>query len=87
MPARGEILSGPEQGFSAPVEGWLRGLAYGKEMLLVRPQGVPVFIRSQAVRALRQKYRTGHEIHAIHIWALLVFEDWFRTWMDGCHVA
>ncbi len=56
-------------------------------MLLVRPRGVPVYSRPQAVRALRQKHRTGHEIHVIQIWALLVFEVWFRTWMDGCHVA
>jgi asparagine synthase (glutamine-hydrolysing) len=89
VPATGEILRGPEQGFSAPVEGWLRGplLAYGEEMLLVRPRGVSVFFRPQAVRALRQKHRTGHEIHGIHIWALLVFEVWFRTWMNGHRVA
>jgi hypothetical protein len=56
-------------------------------MLLVRPRRVPVFFRPQAVRALRQKHRTGHEIQVIHIWALLVFEVWFRTWIDGHCVA
>lgn len=39
------------------------------------------------LRALRQKHRTSHEIHGIHIWALLVFEVWFRTWMNGHRVA
>ena len=84
-----EILQGPKRGFSAPVGIWLRGSlrAYAEELLLVKPRGLPEFFRPEAVRALWEKHQTGRENHALRLWTLLVFEVWFRTWMDGSHVA
>jgi asparagine synthase (glutamine-hydrolysing) len=84
-----EILQGPKRGFSAPVGIWLRGplRAYAEDTLLVRPRGLPEFFRPEAVRALWERHQSGRENHALRLWALLVFEVWFRTWMDGRHVA
>jgi asparagine synthase (glutamine-hydrolysing) len=84
-----EILRGPKRGFSAPVAVWLRGplRSFAEEVLLVRPRGVPEFFRPDAVRALWEAHQTGRDNHAMRLWALLVFEVWFRTWMDGSRVA
>jgi len=78
-----EILYGPKRGFSAPVATWLRGLlrSYAEELLLGRPRGLPEFFRPQAVRDLWEAHQSGKENHAMRLWALLVFEVWFRTWM------
>jgi asparagine synthase (glutamine-hydrolysing) len=80
-----EILHGPKRGFSAPVGNWLRGSlrGYAEELLLRRPRGLPQFFRPVAVRSLWEAHQSGRENHAMRLWALLVFEVWFRTWMDG----
>ncbi len=80
-----EILHGPKRGFSAPVAAWLRGplRAYAEDLLLARPRGLPEFFRPEAVRALWEAHQAGRENHAMRLWTLLVFEVWFRTWMDG----
>jgi asparagine synthase (glutamine-hydrolysing) len=77
-----EILHGEKRGFSAPVAAWLRaGLrSYAEEILLVRPRGLPEFFRLEAVRDLWEAHQSGKENHAMRLWALLVFEVWFRTW-------
>jgi asparagine synthase (glutamine-hydrolysing) len=80
-----EILHGPKRGFSAPVGNWLRGSlrSYAEEMLLQRPQGLPQFFRPAGVRSLWEAHQSGRENHAMRLWALLVFEVWFRTCMTG----
>lgn len=80
-----EILHGPKRGFSAPVGNWLRGplRSYAEEMLLQRPQGLPQFFRHAVVRSLWEAHQSGRENHAMRLWALLVFEVWFQTWMAG----
>jgi asparagine synthase (glutamine-hydrolysing) len=84
-----EILRGPKRGFSAPVASWLRGplRPFAQECLLSRARGVPEFFRPEAVRALWEAHQSGRENHAMRLWALLVFEVWFQTWMDGGHAA
>ena len=84
-----EILRAPKRGFSAPVAAWLRGPLrnFAEELLLIGPRGVPEFFRPDAVRALWEEHQAGRENHAMRLWALLVFEVWFRTWMDASHVA
>jgi len=84
-----EILRGPKRGFSAPVGAWLRaGLrSYAEEFLIRRPRALPEFFRPEGVRALWEEHQTGRHNHAMRLWALLVFEVWFRTWMDESRVV
>jgi asparagine synthase (glutamine-hydrolysing) len=84
-----QILQGPKRGFSAPVAHWLRGplKACAGDLLLRSPRGLPEFFRPEAVRALWEAHQSGRENHAMRLWALLVFEVWFQTWMDGGDVA
>jgi len=80
-----EILHGPKRGFSVPVGAWLRGplRTYAEDLLLLRPRGLSEFFRPEAVRGLWEAHQAGRENHAMRLWTLLVFEVWFRTWMDG----
>jgi asparagine synthase (glutamine-hydrolysing) len=80
-----EILGGPKRGFSAPVAAWLRGplKGYAEALLLSGARGLPEFFRPAAVRSLWEAHQSGRENHAMRLWALLVFEVWFRLWMDG----
>ena len=80
-----EILGGPKRGFSAPVAAWLRGplKGYAEGLLLSGARGLPEFFRPAAVRSLWEAHQSGRENHAMRLWALLVFEVWFRLWMDG----
>jgi asparagine synthase (glutamine-hydrolysing) len=80
-----EILGGPKLGFSAPVADWLRGplKGYAEALLLRGARGLPEFFRPAAVRSLWDAHQSGRENHAMRLWALLVFEVWFRLWMDG----
>jgi asparagine synthase (glutamine-hydrolysing) len=78
-----EILRGEKRGFSAPVAAWLRGSlrSYAEDILLRQPRGLPEFFRPHAVRDLWEAHQSGRRNHAMRLWALLVFEVWFRTWM------
>jgi asparagine synthase (glutamine-hydrolysing) len=80
-----EILGGPKRGFSAPVAAWLRGplKGYAEALLLRGARGLPEFFRPATVRSLWEAHQSGRENHAMRLWALLVFEVWFRLWMDG----
>lgn len=80
-----EILHGPKRGFSAPVGSWLRGplRSYAEELLLLQPRGLPEFFHPEAVRRLWDAHQAGRENHAMRLWALLVFEVWYQTWMAG----
>lgn len=84
-----EILRGPKRGFSAPVGSWLRGplRPFAEQCLLFTARGLPEFFRPEAVRTLWEAHQSGRQNHAMRLWALLVFEIWFRTWMDGGHAV
>jgi asparagine synthase (glutamine-hydrolysing) len=80
-----EILHGEKRGFSAPVATWLRKplRRYAEAMLIEKPRGIPEFFRPEAVRDLWEAHQSGKENHAMRLWALLMFEVWFRVWLDG----
>ncbi|HXZ43247.1 MAG TPA: asparagine synthase C-terminal domain-containing protein, partial [archaeon] len=84
-----EILRGRKRGFSAPTGLWLRGplREFAEEHLLTNAHGLPEFFRPETVRTLWEGHQSSRENHAHRLWALLVFEVWFRTWMDGRRVA
>lgn len=80
-----EILAAPKRGFSAPVAAWLRGplRSFAEATLLREAKGLPAYFQPQAVRALWEAHQSGRENHAMRLWALLVFEVWYRTCVGG----
>jgi asparagine synthase (glutamine-hydrolysing) len=79
-----EILRRRKMGFGCPIDRWLRGelkeLAYdtllspqAKERGLMRPDYVARLLDEHCA------YRANHHYR---LWALLMLELWFRTWID-----
>jgi len=79
-----EIIHRPKQGFDVPIKYWLnRGLGEMLSDLLtsarVRQRG---YFNQEAVAGLLQEHRRGVRDNARHLWALLTFEIWHRTFID-----
>ncbi len=79
------ILRRKKMGFGAPIDEWLRhelkDLAH--DTLLspaARERGV---MRPDYVRRLLDEHCAGRADHHTRLWALLMLELWFRTWIDG----
>jgi asparagine synthase (glutamine-hydrolysing) len=80
-----EILSRRKMGFGCPIDQWLRRelkeLAH--DTLLggqARDRGL---FRPEYVRGLLDEHCAGRRNHHNRLWALLMLELWFRTWIDG----
>jgi asparagine synthase (glutamine-hydrolysing) len=74
----------PKQGFSVPVDAWLRGplkplvYKYLNSDVLKEDE---IFDSTAVNNAVRSFYRGG-EISAINIWYLLEFQMWKQRWMN-----
>jgi glycosyltransferase involved in cell wall biosynthesis len=79
-----EIISRPKRGFGTPIDVWLRGeLSSLVEQVLspanLRQRG---YFRPEYVQWLLDQQRLGKRDFSQHIWALLMFELWHRTYID-----
>jgi asparagine synthase (glutamine-hydrolysing) len=79
-----DIISRPKRGFGTPIDLWLRGeLSNLVEQVLspasLRERG---YFRPEYVEWLLAQQRAGKRDFSQHIWALLVFELWHRTYID-----
>jgi asparagine synthase (glutamine-hydrolysing) len=81
----GTIIRRPKRGFGTPIDLWLRrelsGLA--DRLLsedLLRERG---YFRPEYVTWMREQQASGRRDFSQHLWALLVFELWHRTFIDG----
>ncbi len=80
-----EILYRKKMGFSAPIDQWLRHelkeLAYDTLLApAARQRGV---MRPDYVKRLLDEHCSYHANHHTRLWALLMLELWFQTWIDG----
>jgi asparagine synthase (glutamine-hydrolysing) len=80
-----EILHRRKMGFSVPIDRWfraeLRDLAYDT---LLAPRAVERGVmRPGYVRRLLDQHCAGTHNHHTRLWALLMLELWYRTWIDG----
>jgi asparagine synthase (glutamine-hydrolysing) len=78
------ILERKKTGYSPPVRGWLRGplreLLHDR-VLSARTQQRGMWNAAVVERLLREN-DNGIEDHAMRLWALLVFEEWARVFID-----
>lgn len=80
-----EILSRPKLGLNPPLGIWLRGelvplLDRYLSAESVRRRG---WFRPEAVARLVADFRSGRRDFSLHLWALLVLEEWCRQQLDG----
>ncbi|HEV8679837.1 MAG TPA: asparagine synthase (glutamine-hydrolyzing) [Stellaceae bacterium] len=79
------ILHRRKMGFAAPIDRWLRrelkSLAY--DTLLAPAARRRGLMQPDYVKRLLDEHCTGRANHHTRLWALLMLELWFRTWIDG----
>ena len=79
-----ELLRRPKMGFSCPIDHWFRNelkeLAY--DTLLSRTATDRGLFRPDQVRRLLDEHCNNTRDHHPRLWALLMLELWFRTWID-----
>lgn len=79
-----DVLYRPKMGFGVPIDQWLNGEL--KEMamdLLCSSQATArgLFAPGFGERLLRE-HREGINAHTTRIWAMVMLEQWYRTWID-----
>lgn len=75
----------PKQGFSVPIDEWLRGpLKEWAEGLLgeyeLKSQGMLDYVH---IRQLWSEHQKGRGNHADRLWCVLMFQSWYRQWITG----
>jgi asparagine synthase (glutamine-hydrolysing) len=80
-----EILERGKLGLNPPIGLWLRGeLAPLLEQYLskeaVQRRG---WFRADEVRRLVDEFRAGRRDYSLHLWGLIVLEEWARQYLDG----
>lgn len=79
-----ELLYRPKMGFGCPIDHWLRGelkeMAY--DVLLSASAAGRGIFRRDYVERLLDEHVGGTSSHHTRLWALLMLELWFRTWVD-----
>ena len=76
-------------GLNPPLGRWLRGeLAplmdryLSSEAVLRRG-----WFRPETVKRLREEFASGRRDYSLHLWGLLVLEEWARQYLDGAHTT
>jgi asparagine synthase (glutamine-hydrolysing) len=81
----GKILRRRKMGFGCPIDQWLRrelrDLAY--DTLLAPAARERGLMRPEYVKRLLDEHCACRANHHTRLWALLMLELWFRTWIDG----
>ena len=76
-----EILAGSKRGFGIPVKYWFRGelKPFARDLLLSSSSRIGQFMRPGAVERLLANHERGGRDLSDRIWALLVLEQWCRS--------
>jgi len=82
-----ELLKRRKQGFMLPLSRWLKEELREQMADLLSAQSVARrgYFHPKAVAALMQEHVSGRANHADRLWALMMLEQWHRTYMDGGH--
>lgn len=78
------IRTRPKMGFGVPLDRWFRNeLRDELREVLLDPQALGRgLFREEAIRALIDDHQSGRKDNAYRLWALLMLELWFRTYLD-----
>jgi asparagine synthase (glutamine-hydrolysing) len=84
-----EVVHRPKMGFGVPIAHWFRDeLAdYLREVLLDPGTIRRGLFRADAIEAEIDAHQSGRGDYALRLWALLMLELWFRTYIDRSPVS
>ena len=76
-------------GFGVPIARWLQNELHDMcyDVLLSPNARARELFRPDAVRTLLDDHNAGRHANEYRIWALLLLELWFATWIDPPHLA
>jgi asparagine synthase (glutamine-hydrolysing) len=76
-------------GLNPPLGRWLRRELAPLMDSYLSPEAVlrRGWFRPEAVTRLREEFRSGRRDYSLHLWGLLVLEEWARQYLDGVHQA
>ena len=80
-----DVLTRRKMGFGVPLGSWFRNELrdYARDTLLgarARQRGV---FAPAAVEGLLDEHARGRRDLSASLWALVMFEEWARRWLDG----
>jgi asparagine synthase (glutamine-hydrolysing) len=79
-----EVLNRKKMGFGVPLSRWFRHELkdYAQDILLDKRTLDRGYFRKEGIAHLLDEHIGMHYDHSARIWALLILELWFRTFMD-----
>jgi asparagine synthase (glutamine-hydrolysing) len=77
-------LRRPKLGLNPPLAGWLRGELAPLVEHYLSPAAVlrRGWFRPAAITRLRETFAAGRRDYSLHLWSLLVLEEWARQYLD-----
>jgi len=79
-----EVIHRKKMGFCAPIADWFRGELKDltKDYFFYKNRGLKHFFNPDALKNLWDQHQSGKRNHASALWTLLMFELWYRRFMD-----
>ena len=76
-------------GLNPPLARWLRGELASLVDRYLSPAAVRqrAWFRPEAVTRLREEFSSGRRDYSLHLWGLLVLEEWARQYLDAARPA
>lgn len=79
-----EILTKPKHGFNVPTDPWLRGPLrnFMQDILLTGQTKSRDYLDPSVINRMAQSHVKGHKVLDTHLWMVINFELWYRTFME-----
>lgn len=80
-----ELFDRPKQGFSVPIDSWLRGELkdWAEDLLDEYELKAAGLLDYRAISKMWQEHLKGKGNHADRLWCVLMFQSWYRKWISG----
>ena len=80
-----ELFDRPKQGFSIPIDSWLRGELrdWAEDLLDENELKAAGLLDYRRISKMWQKHQKGKGNYADRLWCVLMFQSWYRKWISG----
>ncbi len=77
-----ELFDRPKQGFSVPIDKWLREELkdWAEDLLDERELKAAGLLDYRVITKMWQEHKKGRGNHAERLWCVLMFQSWYRRW-------